>query len=172
MKLLSVLLEQVSVSKISAQGLADLMTEEGFKDHVYADKGKWAIGYGTQVNPDNFKDKKGNPIKITKSQGQRMLLNYLTKYIYPQIKSIEAKRDVPFGQNQFDALCSILYNLGPSGLKGTNLETALIARKRNDVITHWSTGWKDEELIPRRKRELSKYLGDPLDKIFPAEKTK
>lgn len=172
MKLLSVLLEQVSVSSISAQGLDDLMVEEGFKPYVYADKGKWAIGYGTQVNPADYKDEDGNPIEINKTRAKSMLVNFLKNKIYPEIKSLEARRKKPFLQNQFDALCSILYNLGPSGLKNTNLESAIIARRRNDVITHWSTGWKDDELIPRRKRELSKYLGDPLDKIFPADKPK
>lgn len=172
MKLLSILLEQLQVTSMSSKGISDLMVDEGFEPYIYPDEGKWAIGYGTQVDPSKWVDKKGNKIAIEDTHAKTLLLNFLQQKVYPAIRNLESKRGVPFKQNQFDALCSILYNLGPSGLKGTNLEAAIIARRRNDVIKHWGSGWKNKKLIPRRQRELSKYLGDPLDKIFPADKQK
>jgi lysozyme len=172
MKLLS-LLEQVRITRISQQGIEDIKDYEGFRKNVYPDKGQFAIGYGTQVDPAKFKDKKGNPISITEDQGIVMLLNYLQSKIYPKVMEIDGKRDVPFNQNQFDALCSILYNLGPNGLDNTNLEKAIISRRKSDIIKHWTTGWKNDELLNRRRKELDRYLGNPQDKISPPKsKTK
>ena len=89
---------------ISKEGIALIKKFEGCELKAYQDSvGVWTIGYG------HTKDvKKGN--EINQDYAEFMLTEELPEYegyINDMVK-------VPLEQNQFDALCSWVYNLGQS----------------------------------------------------------
>lgn len=119
--------------------------------------GVWTIGYG-DTGPDVVKG-----LVITKAQAeerlQRRLLEfegYVNKYV-----------KVALTQNQFDALVSLVYNIGP-----TNFSTSTLLRKLNAgdyagaaaQFPVWNKGRVDGKLVVingltnRRKKEQQLFV--------------
>ena len=95
---------------------------EGFRSKPYKDTGNlYTIGYGTIKYPN------GVPVApddkaITEEQAVEYLRSDLTKFVNDLNKLVK----VPVTQNQFDALCSLIYNIGT-----TNFSTSTLLRKLN-----------------------------------------
>ena len=91
----------------------DLIKEfEGFKPNAYRDPvGIWTIGYGTTkaagvgINPRSG-------VTITQDDAERYLQLAVQKFA----AQIEDMIDVPVTDNQFGALVSLAYNIGPGAL--------------------------------------------------------
>jgi len=71
---------------------------------------------------------------------------------------------VPLEQNQFDALCSWVYNLGPTNLKNSTLLTVLNQERYKEVpqeIKRWNKagGVVLNGLIVRRQAEALLFEG-------------
>lgn len=117
-----------SISKVSSKGTALISYFEGGQSHdglfhAYWDAagGVWTIGYGHTGSDVGAHSK-----ALTKTQAQALLKLDLDRKYAPPV----AELHLPLNQNQFDALTSFVYNLGPGVLApGTSIGRALRARE-------------------------------------------
>jgi lysozyme len=90
---------------------------EGFKSNPYkCPAGVNTIGYGSTFYPDGSKVKLTDPA-ITEEKATDLLLDLLK----PFQKSVDSFCRDDVNSNQFSALCSFCYNVGPNNLKGSTL---------------------------------------------------
>ena len=143
---------------ISQEGLDLIKQFEGFSASPYPDVAKIAtIGYGTTKYPS------GQPVRLsdakcTKEQAETWLQNALESFISDLNRLIK----VQVAQSQFDALCSLIYNIGTS-----NFSTSTLLKKLNkqdpsvaDEFLRWNIagGKIVEGLTNRRKQERALFL--------------
>ncbi len=123
---------------ISNEGISLIKKFEGCELESYQDAvGVWTIGYGHTKNV-----KEG--MTISKEQADNMLLNELDEYC----EHVEKAVDVTLKQNEFDALVSWTYNLGP-----TNLNDSTMLKVLNN---------KDFEEVPNQIKRWNKAGGKVL----------
>lgn len=89
---------------ISDQGLELIKNFEGFRSQKYQDTGgRWTIGFGHLIKEgENFDE------GITQDQGTQLL----EQDLQTTEDSINKNVRVSLTQDQFDALCSLVYNWG------------------------------------------------------------
>ena len=116
---------------ISAEGIALIKKFEGCELEAYkCSAGVWTIGYG------HTKDVVEG-MTITQEQAEEMLVEELHEYE----KYVNENVTVALSQNQFDALVSWVYNLGPANLKASTMLKVLNSGKYEDVpaqIKRWN----------------------------------
>ena len=138
----------------SAEGIALIKKFEGCELKAYqCSAGVWTIGYG------HTKDVEEGDT-ISKDQAEEMLVeelheyeNYINEYV-----------NVALSQNQFDALVSWVYNLGPANLKSSTMLKVLNDGKYEDVpyqMKRWNKagGKVLDGLVRRREAEALLYQG-------------
>ena len=140
--------------KISSLGLELIKEFEGFSANAYlCPAKKVTIGYGNTFYADGTKVKLGE--QISKTDALELLEKVVNKdfadKIFPAIK-------VPVAQNQFDAMCSLAYNIGTgSFLKSTLLKKVnagdFIGASEEFLKWNKSGGKELLGLTRRRKRE-------------------
>lgn len=133
---------------------------EGLRLVAYLDSvGVWTIGYG-DTGPDVVKG-----LVITKAQAEERLRKRLREFEGYVNKYVR----VGITQNQFDALVSLVYNIGP-----TNFSTSTLLRKLNsgdykgaaDQFLVWNKGRVEGKLVVikglsnRRAKERKLFLGE------------
>lgn len=136
----------------SAEGIALIKKFEGCELKAYqCSAGVWTIGYG------HTKDVEEGDT-ISKDQAEEMLVeelheyeNYVNEYV-----------NVALSQNQFDALVSWVYNLGPANLQSSTLLKVLNSGDYSGVpaqIERWNKagGKVLEGLIRRREAESALF---------------
>ena len=131
---------------------------EGLRLVAYLDSvGVWTIGYG-DTGPDVVKG-----LVITKAQAEGRLRGRLREFEGYVNRLVKVK----LTQNQFDALVSLVYNIGP-----TNFSTSTLLRKLNasdylgaaDQFPVWNKGRVDGKLVVingltnRRREERELFL--------------
>jgi len=140
--------------KISQEGIALIKRFEGCELKAYQDSvGVWTIGYGHTKEV-----KEGD--EINQEHAEFMLTEEMPEYegyINNMVK-------VPLEQNQFDALCSWVYNLGPTNLKDSTMLKVLNEKKYEEVpqqIKRWNKagGVVLNGLIVRRQAEALLFEG-------------
>jgi lysozyme len=133
---------------ISKEGIALIKRFEGCETKAYQDSvGVWTIGFG------HTKDVKEGD-EITTELAEIMLEEEMPEYegyINDMVK-------VDLEQCQFDALCSWVYNLGPTNLSESTLLKVLNEKKYDEIpvqIKRWNKagGQVLEGLIKRRGAE-------------------
>jgi len=153
---------------IGKNGL-DLIKEfEGFRNKAYQDSGGvWTIGWGTtKINGVNVKS---NDI-CTASEAEL----YLQIDAHQSEKLVDENVKVPLTQNQFDAMVSIIYNVGPGkpGIKSgiiklKNGTPSTLLRLLNlgdysgsaDHFLDWfRTAGSESGLLRRRRAERKLFL--------------
>lgn len=137
---------------LSSNGLQQIIAREGVILHAYKDSvGVWTIGTGhtSAAGPPTVTP----GMVITNQQNEQILRQDLA----PIITQVNNALKVKVTQNQFDAIVSIVFNVGPRFLK-----SASIARlNQGDVqgaataIMQWS---KPPEIIGRRRTEQKQFL--------------
>jgi|TARA_B100000035_G_C20572006_1_gene367222 lysozyme len=140
--------------KTSAEGLSLIKKFEGCELYAYqCSAGVWTIGYGhtKDVEPG---------MQITKEDAEEMLVEELHEYE----SYINDFVTAPLSQNQFDALVSWVYNLGPANLKSSTMLKVLNAGNYDEVpaqMKRWNKagGKRLEGLIRRREAESLLFLG-------------
>ncbi len=119
--------------KIGKKGLDLIKSFEGFEPKAYiCPAGVLTIGYGTTSNV------KKNQI-VTESQATDLLMKDCTKFE----KVVNASVKVPLTQNQFDALVSFVYNVGPGNFQASTLLKVLNAGGYDQVaaqMLRWNKG--------------------------------
>ena len=86
---------------------------EGFSPTLYQDTGGWCIGYGCLVNPDDY------PNGITEPEAEALLREKMD-LLANEVKRFLNSYGVSVTQGQFDAMCSMTYNLGGYWLSAAN----------------------------------------------------
>ncbi len=151
--------------ELSSNGIAVIKNFEGLRLNAYRDSaGIWTIGYGSTRYHDQKAVKPGDKLANEK-QADVLFIATLAQYVAAVNKAVK----VPLTQNQFDALVSIVYNVG-TGIttkstlfrvlnEGDYLEAAdqfLVWNK----ITDPNTGQKvtHQGLLARRRQERGLFL--------------
>jgi len=143
--------------KIGEQGLKLIKKFEGLRLEAYVcPAGIWTIGYGStfifgrRVEPNDI---------ITEEEAEAALLDHLECEVYPVLTALVHSE---LNQNQFDALCSFIYNLGKGAFEQSTLLRKL---NRKDYagaareFKRWvyAGGKKLEGLITRRAAEAALF---------------
>jgi lysozyme len=138
------------MSHITGQKGLDLIKSfEGLRLDAYiCPAGVPTIGYGTtKVNGQSIKV----PSTITESQAN----DYLKSDVKSFEQAVNSAVSVPVTQNQFDALVSFTYNLGPGNLRSSTLLKKLNARDyagAADEFPKWNkSGGKELAGLTRRR---------------------
>ena len=136
------------------EGLALIKKFEGCELKAYqCSAGVWTIGYG------HTKDVVEG-MEITQEQAEQMLVDELHEYE----SYINKYVTVALSQNQFDALVSWVYNLGPANLKASTMLKVLNDGKYEEVpyqMKRWNKagGKVLDGLVRRREAEALLYQG-------------
>jgi lysozyme len=141
--------------KTGEKGLNLIKKFEGFRDKEYiCPAGKPTIGYGHVILPsEHF------PSSITKEEAEILLKNDLVS----REKSLNILIKVVITQNQFDALISLIYNIGIENFKQSTL-LKFINDKLFDKIPDQFRRWKyinkviSKGLLNRREEEIKLWL--------------
>ena len=142
--------------KISQEGLSLIKKFEGCKLEAYkCAAGVWTIGYGSTKRV-----KKGDT--FTQEEADKLLLVEMEEYE----GYINDLVDVNLKQNEFDALVSWVFNLGPANLKSSTLLKVLNSTHKdwNDIptqIKRWNKagGKVLQGLVRRREAEALLFDG-------------
>ena len=140
--------------KTSQYGIDLIKHFEGCELEAYqCAAGVWTIGYGHIKGVSEG-------MTITQEQAEQMLLDELVEYE----NYINELVSVDLSQNQFDALVSWVYNLGPSNLRSSTLLKVLNSGDYNGVpaqIMRWNKagGKVLEGLTRRREAEARLFSG-------------
>lgn len=150
--------------RISKDGLALVKAAEGFRSKPYRDAvGVWTIGYGETkgIGPG------------THPWTEKYAAERLAKRIDADYGSHVRALDLPLNQNQYDALCSFVYNLGAGAIKtrepgSTGVGRALRAhnwQQAADQMLQWDKagGRRLLGLTRRRKAERALFLKPYVD---------
>ncbi len=146
--------------KISQEGIKLIKNFEGCGLEAYQDSvGIWTIGYGTIKGV-----KEGD--QINQDEAEHLLQEEMPEYE----GYINEMVNVPLEQNQFDALCSWVFNLGPNNLKSSTLLKVLNESKYDEVpeqIVRWNKagGQVLEGLVRRRQAEADMFEGKKWERV-------
>ncbi|HDL6699896.1 TPA: lysozyme [Yersinia enterocolitica] len=143
--------------QISNNGINKLKVEEGEKLIGYKDtRGIPTIGVGHTGMVD------GKPVAvgmvISKDKSSELLrsdLKWTEEAIATNVK-------VPLTQNQYDALCSLIFNIGPTAFANSTVLKRINAgdyKGAADAFLMWKKAGNDLNiLLPRRQRERALFL--------------
>jgi len=141
--------------KISERGINFIQHFEGFYSKpYYCPAGVLTIGFGTVIKKGMYVD------GITKEQATELMMNELNK----NERSINRLIKVELNQNQFDALCSFVYNLGAGSLQVSTLRKKLNNGEYLDAANEflkwvYGGGKKLKGLVRRRLAEREMFIG-------------
>jgi len=148
----------MSTMQASQQAVDAIKRYEGFRPRMYRDAaGRPTIGYGTLI--DTSEEQYLMNATITEAEAERLLRRDLV----PFEKAINDTITVHLAQNQFDALLSLVYNIGPTAFKNGSLPRLINGRADALAI---SAKWKEyrkaggqvlQGLVKRRSDELAIY---------------
>ena len=146
--------------QLSEEGISLIKHFEGCGLEAYQDSvGIWTIGYGTIKGV-----KEGD--QINQDEAEHLLQEEMPEYE----GYINEMVNVPLEQNQFDALCSWVFNLGPKTLSESTLLRVLTDGKYDEVpeqIVRWNKagGQVLEGLVRRRQAEADMFEGKKWEKV-------
>ena len=140
---------------VSEEGLKLIKFFEGCKLNAYkCAAGVWTCGWGTTkgVLPGDVWSQEKADFRLWRELDEEYE-QYIKDFV-----------DVPLNQNQFDALVSWTYNLGPTNLKNSTLLKKLNNGEYDEVptqIKRWTkaNGKELEGLIKRREAEALLFEG-------------
>ncbi len=146
---------------ISKQCVDFVKRFEGFYPKPYYDiVGVKTLGYGM-----TGKEIEGLS-SVTEPQASKMLENLLNNKYATPIKQDLDKKGVKLNQNQFDALVSMAYNVGYSGVLGSTLYKNICNGVRDKAIITanfemWSMAGGEQVygLLRRRREEAAMFFG-------------
>ena len=150
---------------INKAGLALVKRFEGFRGKAYkCPAGVWTIGYG-------HTSKAGPPavrpgMKITKTEAEDLLGHDLVKYEL----AVKGAVKVPINENQYAALVSFCYNIGPGGFRSSSALRYLNKGQHDKVparMALWNKGGGRvlQGLVRRRRAEGDLFLEPATDVI-------
>jgi lysozyme len=146
--------------KTSDNGIRLIQEFEGLRLTSYlCSAGVPTIGYGATYYHDGSKVKLGHT--ITRDQANQMLKEHLKEFESSLIGLLNTTK---VNQNQFDALVSFNYNLGPTNLAKSQLLRFVKANPNDPKIAAEFAKWNraggevSTGLVRRRKKEAQLYF--------------
>lgn len=146
--------------EVSSKGVNFIKQFEGYVGHVYHDSvGVPTVGYGHTENvPGNGKwlPTQKRAFFLTEPEAAQLLRNDLNDHYAPYVRTLRLK----FTQNEFDALTSFVYNVGPGGLSGTigrDLKAGEYRAAANALLS-WDHAGGRVLLGLQRRREAERRL--------------
>jgi lysozyme len=146
--------------KTSNNGIRLIQEFEGLRLTSYlCSAGVPTIGYGATYYHDGSKVQLGQT--ITKEQASQMLVDHLMEF-ESSVTGLLNKTKV--NQNQFDALVSLNYNIGPTNLAKSQLLRFVKAKPNDPKIAAEFAKWNRAGgevltgLVRRRKKEAQLYF--------------
>lgn len=138
--------------------------EEGCVLHAYQDQaGIWTIGIGSTMHKNGQRIKKGEVISM---EDAMELLRWEVRN--KSVGVVNAIRNRPLTQNQFDALVSFAYNVGVGGFQSSTLLKKLLVNPNDPTIAAEFAKWNkitvggkkvaNAGLTARRRRESALYF--------------
>lgn len=152
------MLEVTGEKEMKTKDLNIIKEFEGLILNAYDDGvSVWTIGYGTIRYPNGTRVKRGD--KITLEQAEQYLRHDLSNFE----DTVNSLVKVPLTQNQFDALTSLVYNIGSSAFSKSTLLKKLNAKDYKgaaDQFLVWNKagGRTLQGLINRRTKERQLFL--------------
>lgn len=150
----------MKITKTGIAGIEMIKFFEGFRSAPYkCPAGIPTIGYGATFYPDGKKVTMADKA-ITEQEGTALLQNMLVSFE----KYVDSYCVDTITQNQFDALVSFAYNLGPANLKSSTLLKKVNANPEDETIhlefMKWvKAGGKTlKGLVRRREAESQLYF--------------
>ena len=148
------------ITKTGTAGIELIKKFEGFMSKPYkCPAGIPTIGYGATFYPDGKKVTMSDKA-ITEAEGTALLASMLTKFEqYVDSYCIDT-----ITQNQFDALVSFCYNLGPNNLKASTLLKKVNLNPNDETIRTEFMKWTKaggktlKGLVTRRTAEADLYF--------------
>lgn len=153
--------EMLAVSgdkKMKTKNLNIIKEFEGLRLSAYDDGvGVFTVGYGTTRYPNGVRVKRGD--KITLEQAEQYLRHDLSNFE----DTVNSLVEVPLTQNQFDALTSLVYNIGSGAFSKSTLLKKLNAKDYKgaaDQFLVWNKagGRTLQGLVNRRTKEKQLFL--------------
>ena len=150
----------MKITSCNQLGIDLIKKFEGFKAKPYkCPAGVNTIGYGSTFYPDGSKVKLTDSA-ITEEKATELLMDLLK----PFQRSVDSFCRDDINSNQFSALCSFCYNVGPNNLKGSTL-LKKVNKDPNDLtikdeFLKWNKvkGIVNQGLVNRRSKERELFL--------------
>ncbi len=138
---------------LSSNGLDFIKKHEAFRKKMYPDDaGNATTGYGRKIGPGE---------DFSKGITEKQALELLKKDAQGAVDAVNRDVPVSLSQNQFDALASFTYNLGPQAFRDSTLRAKIVegSEIREHCFTdyHFAGGRADRGLLNRRKDEYSLF---------------
>ncbi len=150
----------MKITKTSDEGIDLIKSFEGFSSKPYLCPAKIpTIGYGITFYPDGKKVTMKDA-SITEVEGVKLLKSMLVKFE----QYVDSYCVDTVNQNQFDALVSFCYNLGPSNLKSSTLLKKVNTNPNDPTIEAEFIKWVKaggktlKGLVRRREAESKLYF--------------
>jgi GH24 family phage-related lysozyme (muramidase) len=143
------------INKLDQNGIDFLCQEEGFRSKPYlCPANRWTIGIGTTILPDGIHVNSNTPA-VTKE----IALQYVNDYLEQIYKWLYNNLTWQPNQNQFNALCSFLYNLGIGNHLNAcpHTKQAIINGDIPNIITGIMSVNNNGLLTNRRKQEIAMF---------------
>lgn len=147
--------------QINAAGLALIKEFEGLRLTAYPDPGTgghpWTIGIGTTVYPN------GRAVFRGDTCTEQQALEYLSHDLQTFEREVERMVLVPVNENQFSALVSFAYNVGPAALRKSTMLRFINAHRFADAageFARWNqaAGKVLPGLVRRREAERALFI--------------
>jgi lysozyme len=150
----------MKITKTGTKGIELIKAFEGFRSKPYkCPAGIPTIGYGATFYPGGKKVTMAD-VSITEEQGTELLQSMLVNFE----KYVDSYCRDDINQNQFDALVSFAYNLGPANLKSSTLLKKVNANPEDETIRAEFMKWVKaggktlQGLVKRRTAEANLYF--------------
>jgi lysozyme len=150
----------MKITKTGVAGVELIKTFEGFKSAPYkGPAGIPTIGYGATFYP-NGKKVTMTDKALTETESVELLKHMLVSFE----KYVDSYCRDDINQNQFDALVSFAYNLGPANLKSSTLLKKVNANPADESIKLEFMKWVKaggktlKGLVARREAESKLYF--------------
>lgn len=154
----------------------ELLTEwEGKERHVYRDAaGLMTIGVGHLLTRDELTSGRimimGCPVKYADGLTDYQIDKLLEQDLAGPEYAVNSGIDVQLNQNQFDAICSFVFNVGKQAFFSSTLRELLNQGSYNDVekqLVRWNKagGKVIPGLICRRDKEIALFKSEDIDNV-------
>lgn len=125
--------------RITRRGVRFIAEFEGFRARPYWDSygGVWTVGYGSTFKPNGDPVTEHSPIYLPRWRARRWLRNTAMRAVGDWINE---NTRVGLNKNEFDALCSLGYNIGQGALADSTVWRELQAGNRRlaaDAFLMW-----------------------------------
>lgn len=151
------------ITSISPKGLQLIADFEGYRNRAYLDSaGIWTIGHGTTRYPSG--PKKGQRVKKGDTCTKEQALQWLLEDSKWAAKAADDYTRDDINQNQFDALASFIYNVGPTAYRNSTLRVKINSGASEAGIRQQFARWNKaggkviKGLSNRRAREAALYF--------------